>query len=611
MFEENIAELEKKNPKLAQKIRNHKEVKGIDVYQSESKNFIIAYKGVLLHSNEDPLREAKALWYKTVKAQLRENDIQVIYGLGLGYLFKRAYVSANSKILVYEPSLDILKFVFENVALASEIADDRVFIVDNQDDVKEFFEKKYIQGDRIEVLFLPAYLNLPGVDLVKFSNEVYKILKEKNVDQNTIFLNAKTTIKNFLSRINMLDKLKPADCLKDKAKGKTALVLASGPSLKNDLELIKKNKDKFVTIAIYPVLPLLIEEGIEPDFVTVVDSRDQFFRIEKYTDKLSNINLVMESRADSDLNNLKTKSKFIYFPYVDNVAEFILNAMPEKSISKMPAVPSVSILSYELAKLMGCSKIVFSGLDLALTGGEVYSYDYIKKVNEEGNVLFLECSKGSFNAKTTKVKSAKGEEITTREDYLIFIREFAKLAAQNSDIELVNTAVNGALVDGMIYMPFSEVLENVNEKSDFDVNKLIKSLDKVSLSDFKQAAIEALTTNKNGLKEFKPRLKAAVSALEELIKEIDSQKPDLEKFQKLFNENISTLSETRKFLTKDFMLAAYLQAEIAEFIATYVRENQVTLERLKDNLKVELKLNKATLDAVDKLLILLDKNKIA
>lgn len=607
MFEQNIAELEKKNPKLAQKIKNHTEIKDIEVFQSDSKNFIIAYKGVLLHSNEDPLRETKSIWYKTVKTELRENDIQVVYGLGLGYLFKRAYVSANSRILLYEPSLDILRFVFENVALAAEISDDRVFIVDNKEDAMEFFENKYLPGDRLEVLFLPSYLNLPESDLLKFSNEIYKILKDKNIDQNTIFLHAKDTVRNFISRINMLDKIKPVNCLEGKAQGKTALIIAAGPSLKKDLELIKKNRDKFLTIAIYPVLPVLIDNGIEPDFVTVVDSTNQLFKIENYTDKLSNVNLVMESRTDADLNNLKTNSKFLYFPFVDKVSEFILNAMSEKSVQGLPSVPSVSILAYELAKLMGCSKIIFSGLDLALTGNEAYGYDYIKPVGEENNVLALKCSKGIFYAKTTIVKSVNGSDVKTREDYMLFIREFAKLVANNSNIEHINTAVNGALIEGMTYAPLSEVLENIKKPEDFDVNKLLKSLEKASLNDFKEKLTDIFGTVKKDFKEFKPKVNSAVMALEELIKELRSQKPDLDKFQKLFNENVSTFSETRNFLTNNFLLATFLQAEIAEFIATYTRDAQASLEKLRANLEVELKLNKATYDAVAELETLLDK----
>jgi len=607
MFEQNIAELEKKNPELAARIKAHSEIKDVEVFQSESQNFIIAYKGVLLHSNEDPLRETKSIWHKVVKAELGTNDIQVVYGLGLGYLFKRAYVSANSRILLFEPSLDILRFVFENVAIASEIADDRVFVVDKQEDAAKFFGDKYLPGDKIEVLFLPGYLNLPGSTLLEFSNEIYRIVKDRNIDQNTVFLNAKASVENFISRLNILDKMKPVNALQDTAKGKTALVVAAGPSLKNDIELIKKNKEKFIVIAILPILPLLLDNGIEPDFVTVVDTKNQLFKIEDYKNKLANINIVMESRTDAMLDGLKSKSKFIYFPVVDNLSTFVLEALQESFIKQLPAVASVSVMSFELAKLMGCSKIVFSGLDLALTGNQAYAHDYIQIASENDGTIFLECSKGTYTSKITTVKSANGSDIKTREDYLLFVREFAKLAAQSPEIELINTALDGAFVEGMTYAPLSEVIEDIKENADFNSDELLKSLSKVSLSKFKQKTLKIFVDTTTEFEELKPVLDRAILALKGLINELKEKEPNLDKFQKLFNENIEVFSSIRNYLTQNFLLGTYLQAEIAEFISTYIKDSQTSIGKLKSNLEVESKLQQATSTAIDALLPLISK----
>ncbi|MEI8378171.1 MAG: hypothetical protein WCF95_06500, partial [bacterium] len=197
MFEKNITELAKKNPKLAEKIKAfpYEDVKGIEVYESESKNLIISYKGILLHSSEDPLRETKSIWHKTVKVDFKANDIQVVYGLGLGYLFKRAYVNANSRILLLEQSMDILRFVFENVDFSSELSDDRVFVVDTQEDVIKFFENKYLAGDKIEVLFLPSYLELDQKGLLTLSHNLFQTLKDKNIVQHTALFMSKMKLK--------------------------------------------------------------------------------------------------------------------------------------------------------------------------------------------------------------------------------------------------------------------------------------------------------------------------------------------------------------------------------------------------------------------------------
>ena len=161
MFNKNITEIKKKNPTLAQQLESMDvdKITDINVYEAESKDYIISYKNIMLHSAEDPIREAKVMWHKTIKNPLKDNDIQVVYGLGLGYLFKRAYVEAPSKVVIYEPNLDILRFVLENVDFSNELADDRVSLFSNKDDVLDYVEQKYMIGDKIEVLFVPSYIN--------------------------------------------------------------------------------------------------------------------------------------------------------------------------------------------------------------------------------------------------------------------------------------------------------------------------------------------------------------------------------------------------------------------------------------------------------------------
>ena len=384
MFEKNITELAKKNPELAEKIKAfpYENVKGIEVYESESKNLIISYKGILLHSSEDPMRETKSIWHKTVKVDFKSNDIQVVYGLGLGYLFKRAYVNANSRILLFEQSMDILRFVFENVDFSSELSDDRVFVVDTQEDVIKFFGNKYLAGDKIEVLFLPSYLELDQKGLLTLSQNLFQTVKDKNIDQNTALIMSKMTLQNLLARIREIEKESPVNVLEGSCKDKTALVIAAGPSLINDLELIKKHREKFIVIAILPVLPLLKEHNIEPDFLTLADPKYQIPKIEKCKDQLQNINLVIESRSDFHLDLLKFKSYFVYFADLDKISQTILDTIPNNPVKVLPPCASVAILSFRLAQILGCKEIIFSGLDLAMTDNRLYASNEAKILNQ-------------------------------------------------------------------------------------------------------------------------------------------------------------------------------------------------------------------------------------
>lgn len=607
MFEKNIKELEKKNPELAKKIKDYPydKIKTVEVYESESKNIIISYKGILLHSNEDPIREAKSLWHKTVKNELKTNDIQLVYGIGLGYLFKRAYVSANSKILLFEPSLDILRFVFENVDFSPELADERVFIVDTQEDVTDFFERKYISGDKIEVLFLPSYLELDQKGLLELSNNLFQTIKDKNIDQNTALMMSKLTTKNLLYRIFNISKYNPVNTLTNSCKNKTALILAAGPSLQNDLKLIKANREKFIVIAILPTLTILKDNNIEPDFVTVADPTYQIPKIEKHKDQLQTMNFVNESRADLYLDHLNVNSSFVYFPSVDKISQTILGAVPNNPIELLPPCASVSILSFRLAQLLGCKKIIFSGLDLAMTDDKLYSGSNIQIVNKSEKKLTLTEGYGEYTVQLTTTASADGSEVKTREDYVLFIKEFEKIVQENPEIEMINTAIKGALIQGMTYETMEKAVKNL-EKIGIDLDIVIEKAKKSNLKDFKKEALKIIKETKiSFVKAGELIAKASISATE-LINELSLETPDMDKFEKLYTESKSVFSASRTFATEDIILSTYMQTEILEFITTYHKEASITLEILKLNLEIEKKLFEKTLKSIEDLTPIID-----
>lgn len=607
MFEKNIKALEKKNPELAKKIKAHsyEKIKTIEVYDSESKNLIISYKGILLHSSEDPLRETKSIWHKTVKNDMQSNDVVVVYGLGLGYLFKRAYVSANSRILLYEPALDILRFVFENVDFSTELEDDRVFVVDKQEDVTEFFENKYLAGDKIEVLFLPSYFELDQQGLLNLSSKLFQTIKDKNIDQNTAFLMSTMTVENLISRFANIETYSPVNILKNTCKDKTALIIAAGPSLINDLEKIKKHREKFIIIAILPMLSLLKEHNIKPDFVTVADSMNQLHKIEKYIDDLQDVNLVLESRADKNLAGLNVKSTFVYFSSVDKISQTIFEAIPKAKVDFLPACASVAILSFRLAELLGCKKIIFSGLDLAMTDNKLYADNSTKITERTDKRICIQSSVGVYAIVPTMIKAADASEVETREDYLIFIREFEKIAAEYPEIKMLNTALKGALIKGMTYQTMEKAVKNI-EKIDVDIEAILEKAAKSKLVDFKTEAIKTIIKTKESFDQVRKTVNDAISIATELINVLEVEKPDMENFGKIYNDSKPVFSIARTFATRDLILSSWMQAEIADFIASYNKSAEITLEKLKENIATEKKLFQKTIEAMDKIILIIN-----
>lgn len=611
MFNNNIRELKKKNPELAQKLKgiDVNDIKDINVYEAESKDYIISYKNVMLHSAEDPMREAKAIWHKTIKTSLKENDIQVVYGLGLGYLFKRAYVEAPSKILIYEPNLEILRFVMENVDLSKELAEDRVNLVNNQEDALKYIEKKYFIGDKIEVLFLPSYINFCKDDLINLSTEIYQVVKDKNIDKNTSSMVSGQAVSNLLKRVSNPKKMLPATFLQDVAKDKQVLIFSAGPSLKKDIALIKENQNKFLKIAVFPILNYLLENDVIPDFVVTADSFPQVFKLKglkKFKEKIKNISLICDSRADHELDNLEFKNTFLYFPYVDAISNEVFKSLANPVLRALPSGSSVALLAFETAKMMSASSIIFSGLDLAFVNNEPYADSAFKtKIEEKTLSVKMLDDSSQIRLPLVSVESASGGPIPTREDYLFHIREFEKIL-KNEKTDIINTSLDGALIKGMSYISMDDIIKSLKDEEQF-LEPVFEEKDFDLISQYKNKACNLLQNTREDFVNLSKELPFIIDSMEEIIKELSKDSFDNEAFQELFSQNKETFAKIRNEITSNYLLSSCLHSEIIDFLSGYVKDTTLSLEKFRQNFESENKLFKQAKARIDVLLDLMEK----
>jgi len=524
MFQKNLDAIKNKNPKLAEKLQkiNINSITGIDVFESETKDLIISYKNTPLHSSIDPVREAKTTWNRTVKNELKKNDIQIVFGLGLGYLFKRAYVSADSKIFIIEPFIEVLRFALEHVDFSNELSDKRVYIADNVGDIYDKLQKEYLSGDRVEFLFL-NHSALTNQELLQdLTSKTFEIAKNRGNDETTIFHLSKSWTENFIKNIINFREVRPLGLFEGKFADKTALIIAPGPSLAADLEKIKTNQDKFVVIVVGKAFKAVIAAGIIPDFTVFADAENCIKQITGVEDYLEKTNLVLLSKADNYLYNLKSKSKILYLSETDSMAKLFEGQNFYKSGS------SVSIISYYFAKALGFGQIAFSGLDLAYSESNFYADD--NKIYKE----YMKCFKFKFsnqgknavnnqeiedydwfirqfekivvkeepfsesleNAEFSHILSAlihyfkvvlqkqeliyvknkEGVDILSRTDYAWFIRQFNEIFTEEINLaRIINTSLKGAFINGMEYMEFSEFAKTLSGSKP-DIDEIISSV---------------------------------------------------------------------------------------------------------------------------------------
>lgn len=157
-------------------------------------------------------------------------------------------------------------------------------------------------------------------------------------------------------------------------RNKPILLLAAGPSLKENLTWVKENKDKFIIIAISAVLNTLYKNDIKPDIVTHIDGYEGswplFEGIPTHT-FLKDTIIIFGSFTFSKLRTLFQKKQIFYHAsgvdYFENCGSLL--------------APCVGSNSMFLSLLFNTSELYLLGLDLAINQktGATHSDDYEDK----------------------------------------------------------------------------------------------------------------------------------------------------------------------------------------------------------------------------------------
>lgn len=485
----NLDALKKYDKHLADEIlRINKTKSTFELIQNKNGEYNLIKNSIPLHSLVGAQTEAQKIIEKIPDIS-EKNTIRIIWGLGLGYLADEFISRSNGAIIIYEPDIELLRVVFEMVEFEKNLQKSNVFLTNDPKKLLKMLDMLSDKETKITISFLSSYLSLYKNEIYKTAEFVEKTRGEKQANINTINKLGPLATINTLSNIRKIISTPLVSSLKDIYKDKTALVASAGPSLAENIETIKKNREKFVLFAVGPSLKLLNKNGIEPDFLCIAEAMDTSAQIEGIC--LENINLIFEPFSNSYLWDLKTKNKFLYFSKDNFLDDWLANVL-EINISNNKTIGTVSYLALSSAKTMGFKKIILCGQDLAFKDGKCYAkgsayedlecilnpdtnkYEIIARNYEsyKHKLLSKKYIEGKYADYYTKnyikklnstiytVKGQNGQILPTQACYAIFIKHFENFAKENSELELINSSAGGAQIDGFINLPLDKVLND-------------------------------------------------------------------------------------------------------------------------------------------------------
>ena len=417
-----------------------------------SNDYLLMKDDVPIDDINNPREAVKEMLKSTIKNPMDKNDIIITFGIGLGYLLDEVFNTYNSKIYVFEPDLKLLHFVLNNVDISEHLSSGRVFITNDLNELLNKLTQTYINKDKVEIVYLKNYALTKSNELLELTQKVYETCKTKMLDVNTIAKFSKQWLINFLTNISATNSgtVFALSDLENKFIGQTALIIAAGPSLTENIEKIKANRDKYVVFAVNKVLRVLAANGITPDFALCLDAYSINATLTGLEDYCSQIACINDLKSDLSLLTRPFKKHFLTFSANDLVASKLANY--NKFIKTAEFGGSATTMALVVAHSLGFSKIIFAGLDLAFKDDVMYATGETIQQTPAGQVVVSNVTKN-----ISRVKSVTGEIVKTRDDYAAFIHHFETLLKDLNIKEVYNTTSFGANIEGMKNVKFDDI----------------------------------------------------------------------------------------------------------------------------------------------------------
>ncbi len=326
---------------------------------------------IYLHSKVDP--EAEATRFAEA-VELGESLCFIVGGFGLGHHLRalRGRLKGDAFLIVTEPNLHLLKAALDTVDLADLFAGDRCIVLTRAD-------KGEVQT-RLEPV---NTLMMMGAQFVShaasdraagtFHAAMRKLLADHmsycRMSLVTLVANSRVTCKNIANNLPTYLTTPPIDGLRDRFAGCPAVVVSGGPSLRRNIDQLATLKGRAVIIAVQTTFKMLMDRGIEPDFVTSLDFHEMSKRHFEGVSAFGRCRLIAEPKVTWHVVDAYGGGVSL----LDNEFARLILGDALGARGGLKAGATVSHLAFYLAVYMGCDPIVLVGQDLGYSDHVYYT----------------------------------------------------------------------------------------------------------------------------------------------------------------------------------------------------------------------------------------------
>ena len=374
-------------------------------------------KEILIHSSVNPEYQSQ-VWAEDVLKEIGRE--YVIYGMGLGYHIQ-ALLKADDvcKVIVLENSIELLTEAFRDLDWVNYIKQKRVRIFYNSNAIK-LMEKfsAWISGREFCIYY-------PSLCITE-EESVRERLEDFFVSVNSMREQAHLLEENFY-KINRME-LPECSILKSCFKKRTIAIVGGGPSLDEQIDDMKKNREQMKIWSVGTAARKLINEGIIPDLIVIEDAQENMYK-QVCNLPTEHIPLLLLSTASAQILDYYKGQSYVAYQKGYDLAE---KRAQELGVQTYQTGGSVTTLALDVALRFGADKIILIGVDLAYTDNRSHASGMGYEIKE--------------GKEYRMVTSTDGRQIKTSRNLDIY-RKWIEHRIVEENIPILNTG-RGAQIAG-------------------------------------------------------------------------------------------------------------------------------------------------------------------
>ncbi|VFB09975.1 Uncharacterized protein conserved in bacteria [Aeromonas salmonicida] len=400
------------------------DVESIQAELTEGLGSTLSIDGIQLTSRHDRVKEAELQ-----AASLPEVAVLHLYGTGLGDL---------PRTLLGRSSLKRLEVKIMNGALFALV----LRLLDQHDWLADSRVELMMAGDESEIR-LPFFALPPELQLVE---DAAARIRDRLVSEIELpFASARfdaehpAVTRRLAENRELLTSDGDVASLFGLARGKHALIVASGPTLQTNLATLQAQlqtrRQDYLLISVDTALAFLLRHGIRPDIVVTIDDA------------------IHGSRLPADQS---AQTTLVYYPTVPTAALLAWQGPRKAAYSRSPMyqtlrqeIPKGSLHSggsvihpaVDLAVQMGCQQVILLGTDFAFPGELTHSG----------------WADGALGPTASQALSwtldGHGRRVKTNPNFSAYRTELERYIARHPEVHFWSSSREGAEIAGCSYHP--------------------------------------------------------------------------------------------------------------------------------------------------------------